>query len=612
MMTTQLHDRLRQWDEAYYNQTGEEEKDDVYDAVRDFVEKNQEYPYIGAPPPSRIIQQQTLPFYMGSLEKIRSGEEARFSRWLSASSSSGNDFILEPKLDGVSALWDSSQKRLYTRGNGREGTDISHLARHLGLLSTKRIEGCVRGELVIRAKCFQENYTLMYKSPRHLVSGIVNALPSTLDPTLLKDLEFVVYEWLSSPPPCVCPLQQLRVLRKHGFRVVDHQVVQRKHMTLPYLGDMFQHDPLVSTYVCDGLVILHNKEYTPVCDRNPVHAIAFKPPNPCVIARVVAVEWNRSRYDRLKPRIRIDPVKIDGVVITYLTGFHAKYIESNRIGPGAVLEIVRSGGVIPHIRNIVIPASHPQFPTCPYQWESVDLVVVEERSSRKEALDQELEPPQTVFFCKTLGIRGIGEKTAMCLKEHGVSSLRSLWETEMPRFQEILGQKEGAKIYQAIHDTTRQVSLARLMAISGVFPRGFGEKKFSILLAHVPEFMDSPKTMIAETPIPGWPKESILQILKYREAFRPVDEFFRTRFHQMEQQHQKQSTKGVVVCTGFRDASLSQMMERLGYTLKENVSKDTILVIRRDEDFESTKVRQAIEKGIQVVTRDEAIRIYQK
>jgi NAD-dependent DNA ligase len=79
----------------------------------------------------------------------------------------------------------------------------------------------------------------------------------------------------------------------------------------------------------------------------------------------------------LKPRVEVEPVDIGGVTIRFTTGFHAKYISDNRIGPGTCLEIIRSGDVIPYINQIFSsPKDVVDMPSVPYHWNEsgVDII----------------------------------------------------------------------------------------------------------------------------------------------------------------------------------------------------------------------------------------------
>jgi hypothetical protein len=67
-------------------------------------------------------------------------------------------YVLSCKLDGESGLYstEGNEPRLYTRGDGKVGQDISFLLPYLKLPTKKGI--VVRGEFIIPKKVFQEKY----------------------------------------------------------------------------------------------------------------------------------------------------------------------------------------------------------------------------------------------------------------------------------------------------------------------------------------------------------------------------------------------------------------------------------------------------------------------
>ena len=54
-----------------------------------------------------------------------------------------------------------------------------------------------------------------------------------------------------------------------------------------------------------------------------------------------------TKDDYLQPIVHFEPVEIDGVTIEKATGFNAKFIKDNKIAPGSIIVIIRSGDVIP-------------------------------------------------------------------------------------------------------------------------------------------------------------------------------------------------------------------------------------------------------------------------
>jgi len=69
-----------------------------------------------------------LPYYMGSLNKLKNEQDV--NKW---SKSYPGNYIIEDKVDGLSLLFVSriiGERRinkLYTRGGGTEGKDVSHI-----------------------------------------------------------------------------------------------------------------------------------------------------------------------------------------------------------------------------------------------------------------------------------------------------------------------------------------------------------------------------------------------------------------------------------------------------------------------------------------------------
>ena len=140
----QLSQLLREANRAYYN----EEPfftDNQYDIVKEFVESR--YPSnivlheIGAPVERNKV---ILPYPMGSMDKIKPDTNA-LANWMGKYK---GPYVLSCKLDGVSGLYttEGASPKLYTRGDGKVGQDISHLIPFLRLPKTKGLVS--RGEFI--------------------------------------------------------------------------------------------------------------------------------------------------------------------------------------------------------------------------------------------------------------------------------------------------------------------------------------------------------------------------------------------------------------------------------------------------------------------------------
>ena len=105
----------------------------------------------------------------------------------------------------------------------------------------------------------------------------------------------------------------------------------------------------------------------------------------------------------MKPRVRIEPVNIGGVTIEYATGFNGNFVETNKIGIGAVVQLIRSGDVIPHIKGVTTPAEKAKMPDVEYSWTEthVDIIL-----ANKDQDPEVLSKTITLFFTN-LGVEGL-------------------------------------------------------------------------------------------------------------------------------------------------------------------------------------------------------------
>ena len=131
-------------------------------------------------------------------------------------------------------------------------------------------------------------------------------------------------------------------------------------------------------YEMDGVIVINNKIYDRV-NHNPDHAFAFKMvlSDQIAEAKVIDVIWRPSKDGYIKPKVRIEPIRLGGVRIEYATGFNAAYIKNNKIGVGAMIKLIRSGDVIPYIMETIVPATHVKMPDLSYKWNKtrVDIVL---------------------------------------------------------------------------------------------------------------------------------------------------------------------------------------------------------------------------------------------
>ena len=134
------------------------------------------------------------------MDKIQPATDA-LDKWMK--NYTGN-YILSCKLDGVSGMYtnENGTHKLYTRGDGAVGQDITHLLPSLNLPKQKNI--VVRGEFIISKTRFEEKYKTKFASWRNLGAGIINS--KTLD-SKIKEVDVVANEGIQ---PEMCPSEQMK------------------------------------------------------------------------------------------------------------------------------------------------------------------------------------------------------------------------------------------------------------------------------------------------------------------------------------------------------------------------------------------------------------------
>jgi hypothetical protein len=199
---TQLVSIMTTANALYYNDTPIL-TDNEYDIIQEYIKEK--YPTlpslsnVGAPVERNKA---TLPYHMASMDKIKPDTHA-LTNWMKKFK---GPYVLSCKLDGVSGLFTTEGKdaKLYTRGDGTIGQDVSYLIPYLRLPKTKNI--VIRGEFIISKQIFETKYKPQFANPRNLVAGIINH--KHVDEKI-KDVSFVAYEVIR---PVLPPSKQMELL----------------------------------------------------------------------------------------------------------------------------------------------------------------------------------------------------------------------------------------------------------------------------------------------------------------------------------------------------------------------------------------------------------------
>lgn len=606
-----LKDLKDTMDDLYYN-TGEDTVQDYkYDYLKDYlVRVYKEKVKVGAEIRKGENRVQ-LPYWLGSMDKVYPEDKDVFKKWLSRNPA--GSFVVSEKLDGVSCLIHvtDGQIKLYTRGDGTIGADISYLEDYIKGIpkAIKDEEGlAIRGELIMTKKDFEKYYQKTYKNARNLVSGIVNSKSLREG---AKHTGFVAYEIVDSGlnPPIEEQLERLKSLR---FKTAKYQIYDE--IDTEILQNALISMKKDSEYEIDGIIVQANAPYIRVSSGNPDYAFAFKMilDDAIVETTVEDVEWKISKRGLLKPRLRLVPVNTAGVTITYATAFNAKYVWDNKLGPGSIVRVTRSGDVIPYIVEVVQGSDEPAMPEeISWEWNETHVDIIAQGDNTDMCI-QLVNNFFTVF-----DIKFINENSVRRLFEGGLDTLMKIVSATPAEMGRILGDKTAARIYANMHTALQEIKLHKLMAASGLFQIGIGEKKLNKILVYFPTIFS---TYVRQGPQEVYDKlvtmegfsdksaekvvEGIPAFLIFYKAIKPYIAYKKVVVTQKRFKDMK------IVMTGFRDKGMQDTIENEGGQVSTSVSKNTTLVVAANPNESSSKLVKARELGIPILSREEFSKKY--
>lgn len=618
-----LEKLLRKLSFIYYNTGKSVVPDEIFDIAKNVLEErnpnNLFLQEIGAPISKDKIK---LPYEMHSLDKIKPSTDTLDS-W---KEDYHGPYVLSDKLDGVSALmvFKGDKIQLFTRGDGKKGQNISFLISYVmpNDFEYKQIPKglAVRGELIISKKNFNKmNISLKrkkkkeLKNARNTAAGLVNSKTISKRLHLAEITDFIAYSVVN---PRYSHDKQLKKLIKLGFPTVKHKQVN--DMTNDDLSDYLEKRRERGKYEVDGIVVNDCSKSYPVGTKNPDHAFAFKTILKDQVAEstVVDVLWDVSKDGYIKPRVQINPVDLVGVTVTYATAFNAKFVVDNVLGPGALIEIIRSGDVIPYINKILKPAAtgEPKLPDIPHKWNktNVDFVVQDIHGAQSDSI---IIKKMDHFF-KTLGIKNISIGVITKLVNNDFNSIESIIDMDIEEVSEIdgIGKKLANKILKNIRQVLAATDLVTFMAASNTLGRGLGKRKLKLILEEYPYVLSKDwdeETMIEKIEdIHGFDTitatlfaENLNNFKDFFDNINDVIDISHLKKHKVNKSKGKRLFKGEkVVMTGFRSKDIEKFIEDNGGKISSGVSSNTTLLIYT-EGKEGSKYKKAKELKIKTITR---------
>ena len=421
-------------------------------------------------------------------------------------------------------------------------------------------------------------------------------------------IEFVAYEVIM--PFDLKPSEQFNLLDKKSNFVVAKWSTETE-ISIEKLSTILTEHKQVSKYEIDGIIVAHDKVYPRVIGRNPEHAFAFKMSfaDQSAVTEVLHVIWDASKDGYLKPTVNFEPVNIGGVIIQYATGFNASFINSNGIGPGAFIEIIRSGDVIPYIKEVKSAAPDgPSMPTVKWHWNETHVDALLDRLSG----NADVEKKALVYFANTLDISFCGEGTIARLHDAGIKTIPQLLNvSESFLLDKVDGFKKAssAKLVGAISEAAKNATVTQWAVGSGIFGRGIGTKRVEVAFTVVPKSLEGGSDLVEKIMAQGgWSKESAEGFVAVLPEFKKFmeDIGFKPKVATPIKIASNGKLKGqVILFTGFHPKDMEAEVVKQGGEIADTWGKKVTILVIKDSTVSNEKTKKALAGGIPIMTAEQ-------
>lgn len=606
--------------ESYPIEITDEIYDNLVEIGKELYPSDSFFNKVGSPVIERTMGKVKLPFTMGSMVESHKGD---LKDWLK----SNTLYTLSKKLDGISCglvYRNGKLEEAYTRGDGTEGQLITETVKRFSNQLPKTIdykdEIRIRGEIIIEKNDeetilneLKEETGKTYKNLRNLTAGCLNAKISPK--SFVKYANFVAY-FVDKEFPS--EEDMFSFLDSLGFETPFFMCVN---------SDLFDEEMVEGwnktiksnyKYEIDGMIITQNTLTDDVKGFetgtiNPKRSRKYKVG--CIdnygFSKISNVKWQLSSFGYFKPVIEIEPIDLDGSTITYATGNNYKNVIDKHLCIGAEIRIHKAGLVIPFIDETISYPSVQDYNLpndCETYDNGVDLIYEEGTNNN---YDREMALQKLVYFCNKLGIEYAGEgnlKRLMEFTELYQLSPRNLMVLPMNVFQQSIGIN-GIKFYASLHNKIKSATIAQFMDAVSAFGRGIGELKLNKIIER---YNDLPLDEHKILDVDGWSDITVTQYMMKYSSFISWLSFLgengiELKYSNIEKDNNDYDSL-VVVFTGIRDKTLEETIKKGSGKVVSSCTKACNLVIAKDVNENSGKLKKAREQGVEIISYEDALK----
>lgn len=443
----------------------------ISDALYDFTflaelkKRHPEHPFLHTVEPEVLVAAKTVELPVRMLSTEKAYDFASIVNWAKriekAAVECGRDFPslvfrVTPKLDGYAA-YDDGQS-LYTRGDGRRGTDITRVFERGLQVAAGGDRGLGAGEIVVSRSYFRDHLAEVFDNSRNFQASLIKE----------KELEAPALAAILSGQAVFFPFSLLPSWEGAWATLAAsfEDVVAQLWGKVDYDIDgivLEITDPIVREHL--GATRHHHR-----------WQIAYKKNTETAEVRVIRVIPQTSRSGRVNPVAEVEPTRLSGALIQRATAHHYNLVREKGVGPGAIIRLSRSGEVIPKIEEVlhaVAPELPDACPSCgsPLVWENDYLLCINNMHCPAQ-ITHAIE-----HFFKVLGnIDGFGPASVRKIYDGGKASIPVIYGlTEEDYVNLGFGPKQAENmVAQLRRSLALPIEDWRFLAAFGMYRMGMG------------------------------------------------------------------------------------------------------------------------------------------
>jgi NAD-dependent DNA ligase len=318
----------------------------------------------------------------------------------------------------------------------------------------------------------------------------------------------------------------------------------------------------------------------------------------------------------MKPIVKFDEILLDDVKIKQTTGFNAGYIEKNVIGPGSRVIIIRSGNVIPHIKEVLTksasgkPSMPPGKVNIDYRWNDthIDIIMIDNGDKNSD-----YDIKNIIYFMKTIGIEYMGPGNITKIYEAGFDSINKIVNIKKEDLLGIDGikSKSADNIIEALKKI-KDVDCNVLMDASNIMGRGFGFKKIKSITDVYPEIIDN--TMKGRTKALKLTSDDLIKINgiakisaelfienlpHYYDFYDNLGiKCYNDKYIVNVNKVNNNFKNKIFIFSGFRNKDFEKIIQDNGGKVTTSISKNTNYLVVKDKYENTAKIIKANELGV--------------